>query len=98
MRRVPRVDWRDSGSGSCCKAGLSPTLVPNTTSRPNAIRIRLKWVRVQGVFSTSDAAGQCVREKNDRTCLNECGLNSLQGLEAPKEVGVYSMISTKTNE
>ena len=36
--------------------------------------------------------------KNDRTCLNECGLSSLQGLEAPKEVGVYSMISTKTKE
>lgn len=63
MRRELRADLRDSGSWSCCKAGLSPTLVPNTTSRPNAIRIRLKWVRVQGVFSTSDAAGQCVREK-----------------------------------
>ena len=36
--------------------------------------------------------------KNDRTCLNESGLNSLQGLVAPKEVGVYSMISTKMNE
>ena len=36
--------------------------------------------------------------KNDRTCPSESGLNSLQGLVAPKEVGVYSMISTKTNE
>lgn len=46
MRWGLRADLEDSGSWSDCKAELSPTLVLSTTSRPSAIRIRLKRVLV----------------------------------------------------